>query len=125
MKRYEGYRIQDDGAYMSEDAVRFCRSFRSWLARQLKPSGIKIKGCLIGHYDMNCYAEKDGKVLYVYYGLPRHGMPISITANSPLTGVLVRRTEAVGDSGTKYTNHFTSIKSLPAFIIKYIDDESF
>lgn len=123
MKKYEGYVIQDDGCRMSEDAMKFCRYFRSYLSRNLKPHNIKTAKFHAGHYFVSGFVERDGKVLYINYDIPRYGRPISIRKTGAHEGVLVRRTDEVGDYGTRNSNHFTSLEDLPAYIIRNIDRE--
>ena len=64
LKKWNGKAIEDDGAYMSKEAMSFVTAFRNMLKRELgdKYDIVQLKA---GHYCLSGFIEHNGIYIYV------------------------------------------------------------
>lgn len=109
--KYNGYVVEDAGAYQSDDFKSFARKMKNYLKRQGESHDIKIVRFSVGHYEVSGHLEKDGKYAYFSYSVPRWGRPINTKTASCAEGVLYRTARDEKDY-IGGINHFTSLEKM-------------
>ena len=115
-KKWENIAVEDNGCYMSKEAVSFVTAMRNMLKRELGPFGIEVVSLKPGHYDCSGFLKKGNDFIYVSYSIPRGGYGISFSASDCIRGVLYRKAEGPKDFHGG-PNNFCSLEDLPGAII--------
>ncbi|MEE0930533.1 MAG: hypothetical protein UIM53_05990 [Acutalibacteraceae bacterium] len=71
-KQYNNRVLNDDGAYMSEDAKKFAKDFKRRLTFNAKKRGMEVANFSIGHYYISGFLKKNDKYVYFNYNIPRY-----------------------------------------------------
>jgi hypothetical protein len=112
-RKWDNRPMEDWGAYMSEEAKSFFRSFKSFLKRNLPDC--QLEGFKANHYDTSGFVTfPNGNIIYVSYSLDRfcNGYAYAhFGASDPMNGVLYRTAKSTKDY-TGGMNHFTSMYRL-------------
>lgn len=103
LRKYQGRTIQDDGAYKSQEFIRFARDFRSTVKDIASEIGGEICNFHIGHYDVSGFIQRSGKYVYFSYSEPRH-MAVNLLAEDPRFGILIRTANNEKDYTGGYNN---------------------
>ena len=119
-KKWNHKSVKDWGSTMSDEANEFVEDFIKMLERQLGKEGVNIE-IEPYHYELSGYVEKDGKYIYIFYGLPRGGYAIDFSTSDCLEGVLYRAADNNHDY-KGYANNFSSIQDLPRKIMEMFDN---
>ena len=120
--KYQFTTIEDDGCYMSEEAKKFAREFKSALSNELKKdTNCEITKFQIGHYDLFAfvYNRDTQKYCYIDYSIPRWGEYVDLDNRGCLKGFLVRTAKNDNDY-TGGSNHFANITELKNLIVKLV-----
>lgn len=111
VRKYNGYVIEDAGAYASEDFKKFARTFRGILKAEMESIGAELVSYSIGHYFVSVFVKKSEKYIYISYDCPRYGQAIDFSRNGVADGILYRKAKDTKDfRGEK--NHFCSMSKL-------------
>ncbi len=111
-KKYNRKMMEDWGAQMSKDAIEFYRAFKSYLEREFPNA--TLTGFKPNHYSFSGFITENGKTVYIYHSLTRHGYlcKADFSAKGCVTGgVLYRIAEDTKDYHGGM-NHFSSIYEL-------------
>ena len=122
-RKWNNKAVDDCGSYMSKEAHSFAVAFRNMVKRELTPHGFAISRFIIGHYYLSMFVEKDGKYIYIYFSIPRHGQRIDFNAKDCLNGVLYRSASSCNDFHGG-SNHFCSVYELSEVIKRFYKLES-
>ena len=107
-KEYHEKGICDAGAYKSNEFVSFARKFKNALKRTFPEC--EILKYHAGHYYVSGFLKKNDIFIYFSFDVPRGGIPMDLTTDNAVCGVLYRLARNDSDWGGVHSrNHFCNI----------------
>lgn len=110
--KWNGRRVEDCGAFMSDEAKSYVRAFKNFLRRNFPDA--ELVGFKPNHYDTSGFLVIDGVCVYVSMDVPRWGAKIDFSdGDCRVNGseVLYRTANDTNDFHGD-TNHFSSMFNL-------------
>ncbi len=107
--KWNGRRVEDYGAFMSDEAKSYTRAFRNFLRRNFLEA--ELVGFKPNHYDTSGFLVIDGVYVCVRMEVPRWGVKIDFSDEGFPGGILYRTAKDIHDFHGD-ANHFSSIFNL-------------
>ncbi len=114
-KKWNKKRIEDWGAYMSEDGKSFYRAFKNYIKRSFPDA--ELIGFKPNHYDTSGFIKRGGVYVYVSHSIDRYRGYVDFETGA-INGVLYRVARDEKDY-TGGANNFTSINNMVKDIEKF------
>lgn len=117
IKKYDGMRISDAGAYVSADFKKFQSAMKREVKRLAEGIGATLVSFSSGHYDMSWFIERDGKCVYGHYSRLGYRSIPDLTSESTC---YVRTAESPKDyrGGTNHHCTFEDIQEVMNKLLK-------
>ena len=108
-KKYQGYLIQDDGAYKSKDFINFARYAKRRMKAAAAEKGIELVSFRTGHYGIWGFfrSKETGRYAYFSFENCRYA-PLDFNKCDPWGGFLLRTAKGPEDY-TGGQNRFTNL----------------
>lgn len=108
IKKYDGMKISDAGAYVSADFKKFQSAMKREVKRLAEGIGATLVSFSSGHYDMSWFVERDGKCVYGSYSRLGYRSVPDLTSE----GVCYVRTASNPRDYHGGTNHHCSFENI-------------
>lgn len=116
-RKYNGYQIEDMGAYKSNDFVSFARYMKRRMKAAAEEKGIQLENFTVGHYFVSGFFHKGDKWAYFSFDDCRY-KPINFDTCG-VNGFLLRTAEGPKDYHGGH-NNFTNLNGFMPLLEKLL-----
>ncbi len=114
--KYSGKNIEDAGELMCAASKTCVGDLRRAMKAELERGGATLAKFSAGHYYVSGFVEKDGRLVFFSWSVPRGGWPIDVKDNSSRFGVMFRQALSTEDY-TGGFNRYASLEQAPGAIL--------
>lgn len=119
-EKYNGYLIEDAGAYKSRDFVNFANYAKRRMRAAAKEKDIELVNFSIGHYDVRGFFRSNHTGKYAYFSFSDFRYrPLDFDSSDCMRGFLLRTADGPKDYRGGQ-NHFVNLKGFIPLLEKLV-----
>lgn len=117
--KYHGVPLEDNGAYMSNEANQFARHIKAYLTSVAYNYEFNLVKFNVGHYYVSGFFSKNGKYVYFSREIERYGKCVDLEKNYDI----LIRTAKNSDDYRGGSNDYTGFKNIGRDVLRLLEEK--